>query len=285
MKRSQMKYLQQLQAKMNAFILELTAVTKMLEICSNPNCDKGCSLGETQLCDNPNCPNGCSLGEKASNNSAQETMDSQSQETAFGGTDDGDGQDDDEKAKCKCGCGGHHHKHHHHHHHEHNHCSCGCQDYEDEKGDKEECDCDEDCKCGCKEGIDYLNLAKQIQADFDNYRKRNNEAIKVARIEGTKNAVSDFLPILDTISKAINLVHDEEAKHGLELIKSSFETALDKLGVVAIEALGKHYDPNFHNVVISEESDQESGTIIEEIEKGYTYQGIVLKHSIVKIAK
>lgn len=340
MKRNQKKFLMQLQAKINAFILELTTISKVLQACDNANCPNGCNLGYTteyvhlienptssklqqlDLCDNPNCPNGCSLGEIETCDNANcpngcslgevEVCDNKNcpngcslgeeitlegnhhhhhhhhhehyeNSTQFGGSDNdgGDNKTGEKQAKCGCGCDYDEricaddqcHK---------EHCTCGCEDENCEC--EEECCCDDDCSCHSKE-TEYLNLARQIQADFDNYRKRNVEAIKQAQIEGTKNVLSDFLPILDTINKAVHLVQDEQAKHGLELIKTSFESALQKVGVEPINALGLHYDPKYHNVVLTEESDSESGTIIEELEKGYTYQGAVIKHSIVKISK
>lgn len=322
MKRNQKKFLNILQAKINAFILELTTISKVLqacdnqncpngcnlgytenyvhllenpnsikqqlELCDNQNCPNGCSLGEVEACDNQNCPNGCNLGEeiKLENHHHHNHHHHEQKENfaQFGGTDGGDDEISGQKqAKCGCGCEDRvneddqcHSEH----------CSCGCEEEEceDDCECEEECCCENDCSCHSKE-LEYLNLARQIQADFDNYRKRNVEAIKQAQIEGTKNVLSDFLPILDTVNKAIDLVADEKAKHGLELIKTSFESALRKVGVEPINAIGLHYDPNLHNVVLSEESDKESGTIIEELEKGYTYKGAVIKHSIVKISK
>lgn len=356
MKRSQKKFMQQLQARMNAFVIELATITKMLQMCSDPDCTSGCSLGEVELCSDPDCTSGCKMDKITSCSDPDCTSGCKLDQVktcsdpdctsgcslgeielcsdpdctsgckgghghAHGGCTCGchkeeaqvmcggdDGDDDD----CDCGC------------HEHHHCDCGCEcdDEECECGCHEGkccedddcdcdchehhcdcgCECDDDCDCGCHEHhcdcgcedeacdccgveMDYLNLAKQIQADFDNYRRRNKEAISIAMFEGTKNAISDFLPILDTVNKAISLVVDDNARHGLELIKENFENALQKLGVTPILALGEHYDPNLHNVVLSEESDKESGTIIEELEKGYMYKGVVLKHSIVKIAK
>jgi len=318
MKRNQRKFLEELQMRMNKFVLELATISKMLEMCGKDcdcgckleqiescgkDCDCGCKLDQTTMC-GKDCDCGCQLEKVQScgkdcdcgckcDCGCQDQANAKDCESDFdfGGDDGDDGNDNDKKheKECKCGCGHEHHsgKHHKQHH------DCHCDE------EKVQCDCEmpefdcefterdcgeQQCQCG-KPEIDYLALAQNIQADFDNYRKRTNGAVAQATADGKMSATTEFLPILDVVNKAISLVKDDEAKHGLELIKTSFEKALETLGVKAIEALGQHYDPNLHNVVLAMESDKESGTVVEELEKGYMFGDKVVKHSVVIVAK
>lgn len=222
------------------------------------NCDCGCQSG-VEMCDK-NCDCGC----------CDKNCD-------CGCHSDG----------CKCGCG----------------CDCGCHqeeeseanfsggdDGDDEDDDKEKqchCDCNNNCSCESERNLanEYLNLARQIQADFDNYRRRNNEAVKQAKAEGIKEAVMNFLPALDAIERAMPFMQDEQSQEGMNLIKKLFEKSFENFKIESIKCVGAHYDPNFHDVVFAEESEFESGTIIEEIEVGYTMDGKVIRPSVVKIAK
>lgn len=242
----------------------------------NSDCDCGCVDNSVKAC-NSDCDCGCSdptcnCDERAMNQSQD---DGGANQSTSGGDDDG--SDDDHK----CGCGCEHHKHHHNHHHNngehhHEHCNCGC---EQEHNHESACQSEKNL------ADEYLNLARQVQADFDNYRRRNVEAIKQAKNDGLKQAVMEFLPSLDVVDRAMQYMHDEDSKQGLTLIRKMFEKAFSDLNIEPIRCVGAHYNPEFHDVVISEECDQPSGTIIEEIETGYTLDGKVIKHSVVKIAK
>lgn len=241
----------------------------------NSDCDCGCVDNTIKVC-NSDCDCGCNdsacnCGETTVN---QSKNDGGANQSTSGGDDDGS---DDHK----CGCGCEHHKHHHHNHHHNNgehhqeHCNCGCEQNNHESA----------CQSEKNLADEYLNLARQVQADFDNYRRRNVEAIKQAKNDGLKQAVMEFLPSLDVVDRAMQYMHDEDSKQGLTLIRKMFEKAFSDLNIEPIRCIGAHYNPEFHDVVISEESDQPSGTIIEEIETGYTLDGKVIKHSVVKIAK
>ena len=259
-----------------------------INACSE-DCDCGCASG-VELCDK-DCNCGCNDNTQgATNNDNQCHCKHCEEHTAFAsGGDDGDDKDNEQKKQnetinnkqdnhneqCHCGCE-HHNGHHHHngqcHHHNDNH-SC--------EGHEHKCDCESEKNLA----NEYLNLARQIQADFDNYRRRNVDAVKQARGEGVKEAILEFLPALDAVDRAIDFMADEQSREGVMLIKKVFEKAFNDFKVEPIMCLGAHYDPNFHDVVVAEESNQPSGTIIEEIETGYTMDGKVIRHSVVKISK
>ena len=98
-----------------------------------------------------------------------------------------------------------------------------------------------------------------------------------------------ILPVVDNFERGLNTI-PEDAKgtafaEGMEKIYKQFVKTLDDLGVKPIEAVGKPFDPNFHNAVMHVE-DEEAGEseIVEEFQKGYMYHDTVLRHSMVKVA-
>ena len=131
---------------------------------------------------------------------------------------------------------------------------------------------------------EYKDLAQRTQADFDNFRKRNAEAVKQARADGGNDVVNSMLPVLDTVEIAINMISDEATKSGVQLIQKKFQEVFSKYGVKEIEALGSEFDPNLHNAVMQVEDAENTGKVVEVLQKGYTRDGKVIRPSMVKVA-
>ena len=131
---------------------------------------------------------------------------------------------------------------------------------------------------------EYKDLAQRTQADFDNFRKRNAEAVKQARLEGGNDVVLSMLPVLDTVEIAINMISDYATKAGVQLIQKKLLEVFSKYGVKEIEALGKEFDPNFHNAIMQVEDADNAGKVVEVLQKGYTRDGKVIRYSMVKVA-
>ena len=131
---------------------------------------------------------------------------------------------------------------------------------------------------------EYKDLAQRTQADFDNYRKRNAEAVKNARLEGGNDVVLAMLPVLDTVEIAINMIQDDATKSGVQLIQKKFQEVFAKYGVKEIEALGSEFDPNLHNAIMQVEDEENAGKVVEVLQKGYTRDGKVIRYSMVKVA-
>lgn len=131
---------------------------------------------------------------------------------------------------------------------------------------------------------EYKDLAQRTQADFDNYRKRNAEAVKNARLEGGNDVVLAMLPVLDTVEIAINMIQDDATKSGVQLIQKKFHEVFAKYGVKEIEALGSEFDPNLHNAIMQVEDEENAGKVVEVLQKGYTRDGKVIRYSMVKVA-
>lgn len=131
---------------------------------------------------------------------------------------------------------------------------------------------------------------KRLLAEFDNYRKRT-EKEKLSMFDfGASQILTKILPIIDNIERAIESVKEEDKNNsvyeGLDKIYKQVSKVLEEIDVKPIEALNKKFDANLHNAVMTdEESEAEVDTITEELQKGYTYKGDVIRHSMVKVKK
>jgi molecular chaperone GrpE len=131
---------------------------------------------------------------------------------------------------------------------------------------------------------------KRAQADFINYQNRkegeSHELIQFAR----EVAVAKLLPTLDSLSQAIKHAPEvdnadyQKWKDGLSGIVVQLDKALAELGVKKIEAVGKKFDPNFHEAVREVDGD-EPGMVVEEYQTGYELNGKVIRPSQVAISK
>lgn len=232
----------------------------------NCDCNENCTCGENCKCDSENkCSNGCEC--------------------------------DKEKCcchegECECGenCECDHEK------------NCGCKD-------GQECTCGDDCECEnctCEEGtcekegdsecsccehehdksLEYLNLAKQIQADFENFRRHAVEDIKQARLSGQASVIEVFLPCLDTFKEAKKSITDENVLKGVEMIEDSINGALKSLGVEKIDTIGEKYNPHLHNAIaVRKDDSKENDIILDEYQAGYKFNDKVIRYAIVSVNK
>ncbi|MBN1544636.1 nucleotide exchange factor GrpE [Candidatus Woesearchaeota archaeon] len=133
---------------------------------------------------------------------------------------------------------------------------------------------------------ELTNDLKRVQADFENYKKRverdNAKLCEYSRADLIKR----LLTVLDSFEMALKQTgsHAEFVK-GVELIYSQLYTLLKEEGLQHIEAQGKMLDPHLHEVMLFEKSDKDEDIILEELQKGYMFKDIVLRHSKVKVAK
>ena len=131
-------------------------------------------------------------------------------------------------------------------------------------------------------------LTRQM-AEFDNYRKRT-EKEKTAMYEiGAKEIVEKILPVVDNFERGLAAVpedkKDDSFVAGMEMIYKQIMTSLEEIGVKPIEAVGKEFNPDFHNAVMHIEDEELGENIVaEEFQKGYTYRESVVRHSMVKVA-
>ena len=129
-------------------------------------------------------------------------------------------------------------------------------------------------------------LAQRTQADFDNYRKRNADLVKRARVDGKTDVILEILPIVDNFERATALITDVSVREGVEKIAKQFTTALEKLGVKEIEADGKPFNPDVHNAVMTEEVEGvEPDMVTAVLQKGYVLDEKVIRYAMVKVSK
>lgn len=128
----------------------------------------------------------------------------------------------------------------------------------------------------------------RLYADFDNYKKRSQKETLSSYNNGLSSAVEQILPIVDNFDRAIAAI-DEGAKNefsqGVEMIYKQLIDTLKNMGVEPIEAIGKQFDPNFHDAVMHiDDENYGENEIVEEFVKGYMIKDKVLRHSVVKVA-
>ena len=136
---------------------------------------------------------------------------------------------------------------------------------------------------------DLTDRLKRSMAEFDNYRKRT-EKEKTAMYEvGARGIIEKILPVVDNFERGLATVPEDEKANpfaeGMDKIYKQLMKTLEDLEVAPIEAVGKEFDPNLHNAVMHVEDEELGDNIIaEEFQKGYTYRGTVVRHSMVKVA-
>ncbi len=137
---------------------------------------------------------------------------------------------------------------------------------------------------------EYLDGWQRAQAEFINFRKRMERENDKLYQSMRGDIIARFLPILDDLERALqNRPQDEAAKDwvdGIELVYRKLQSILTAEGVTRIEAEGKMFDPNFHEAISHEPSeDHESGQIIEVVQQGYMIGERVLRPALVRVAR
>ncbi|HPF88887.1 MAG TPA: nucleotide exchange factor GrpE [Candidatus Limiplasma sp.] len=134
---------------------------------------------------------------------------------------------------------------------------------------------------------EYLNMAQRVQADFDNYRRRNQNVRGEAFEDGAKSVVSLLLPVLDNMERAMEAAESSEDKalrEGVQMVSRQLWDVFDKRGVKPISRAGEKFDPSLENAVMTgTPEDGEAGTVCEVLQKGYSMGSSVLRHAMVKV--
>ncbi|MBQ7880514.1 MAG: nucleotide exchange factor GrpE [Clostridia bacterium] len=248
--------------------------------CPECKCGDDCHCTpDNKCCDECTCDENCNCHDKVCDCESECDCDGKCDEQC---------DCDDNNENCDCG----------------NECECGkdCDCTEDDKC-CEDCNCDTDndcdsnsadkCKCGCGEDVDeqegtadaYFKQLLSLRAEFDNYRKRTQSDISKSYSNGFNQAITEFLPALDSFKMATEYITDQNTLIGIQYIEKGILTTLEKMGVKVIDTSGK-FDPNFHQAIGSETSpEHESGDIIKECFKGFMLGDKVIRYSQVIVAK
>lgn len=137
---------------------------------------------------------------------------------------------------------------------------------------------------------EFEDRAKRQLAEFENFRNRSEKEKAQSFDMGARSVLEKILPVVDNFERGLAAIpedkKDDPYVSGMDMIYRQLITELDKMDVKPIEAVGKEFDPAFHNAVMQTESDEyESGTVAQELLKGYTYHGVVLRHSMVSVVQ
>ncbi len=129
---------------------------------------------------------------------------------------------------------------------------------------------------------------QRLMAEFENARKRNAKEQNHMYDIGAKEVLSKLLPVVDNLERGLDALSEEEKEgafaKGVIKIYEQLITTLDEIGVTPMDAVGKEFNPDFHNAVMHEENEEMGENLIsEEFQKGYMYKDGVLRHSMVKV--
>ena len=143
-----------------------------------------------------------------------------------------------------------------------------------------------DLKKAQQERDEYLTLAQRVQADFDNYRRRNNSARAEAFDEGAMAFAKTLLLVIDNLERALeaDTVSADALKEGVQMVYRQLCEAFEKRGISPIARLGEKFDPALENAVMTAPREEgEPGTICAVLQKGYKTDKMVLRHAMVKV--
>ncbi|MDD4570713.1 MAG: nucleotide exchange factor GrpE [Tepidanaerobacteraceae bacterium] len=139
-----------------------------------------------------------------------------------------------------------------------------------------------------KEIDEYKNRWLRVQADFDNYRKRVQRDIQEIHLYAGEQLIKDILPVIDNLERALDSMEEKDGSlyKGVELIYQQLKKVMEKYEIKEIEAMGKPFDPSYHDAVMMVESEEYQDNIISEVMlKGYMYHSKVIRPSMVKVVK
>lgn len=137
-----------------------------------------------------------------------------------------------------------------------------------------------------KELADVKDQLLRTMAEYDNFRKRSAKEKVALRADIIADVTSKFLPVMDNLDRALSAeCSDEGYKKGVQMISDSFNSTLKDLGVEEIASDGEPFNPSFHQAVQRvDNSDAESGTVVQTFAKGYKIGDKVIRFAMVAVA-
>ncbi len=137
---------------------------------------------------------------------------------------------------------------------------------------------------------ELTDQVKRQMAEFENFRKRTEKEKTQMYEVGAKSIIEKILPIVDNFERGLAAVPEEQKSdafvEGMDKVYKQMMTVFEELDVKPIEAVGKEFDPEYHNAVMQVESEEyESGIVAQELQKGYMYRDSVVRHSMVAVVQ
>lgn len=138
-----------------------------------------------------------------------------------------------------------------------------------------------------KQADEYKQSWYRTAADFENFKKRNNETRANAYLDGKFDVLKSILPIGDGLDRALATLQDEQTKAGIELLVKQFNETLKNMGIEEINPVGEVFNPNIHEAIFQAESDdaENSGKIQSVFKKGYSLNGKMIRYAQVVVYK
>jgi len=136
-----------------------------------------------------------------------------------------------------------------------------------------------------RQAEERLDQLKYLQADFDNFRKWYEKEKELITALANERLISDLLAILDDFERALPALEQEKDREGMQMVYKRFKKILTDHGLEPIECVGRQFDPNIHEALCKEPCPKETGTIIEDLVRGYRLNSRVIRPSKVKIAE
>ena len=132
---------------------------------------------------------------------------------------------------------------------------------------------------------EYLDMAQRLQAEFDNFRRRNNAVRSEAWEDGARETVALMLPVIDNLERALEAAKDKTPlRQGVEMVHKQMLELLAKRGVTVIDRVGEAFDPELENAVMqADPSEGEPGTVCTVLQKGYRTANQIIRHAAVRV--
>jgi molecular chaperone GrpE len=135
------------------------------------------------------------------------------------------------------------------------------------------------------------NQYLRLQADFENFKRRSRAEREDLIQFATSRLIQSLLPVADNLELALMASKDAQdaasVAKGVEMVARQFQSILEQEGLTAMQVVGQPFDPNYHEGVMQVEATEEfpSGTVVEELRKGYLLKGKVVRPAMVKVSQ
>jgi molecular chaperone GrpE len=134
----------------------------------------------------------------------------------------------------------------------------------------------------------------RAMADLENQRKRSKREVDEAKFDAKNRIMKEMLPVVDNLERAIEHAASAAGEldgavkpivEGVQLVLRQFQTAFERLDIQPVEAQGQPFDPNLHEAISQQESDQPPGTVVQVLQRGYKSGDKLLRPALVVVAK
>ena len=135
-----------------------------------------------------------------------------------------------------------------------------------------------------KQRDDYLDSLRRTQADFQNFKRRNQTSRADGYADGCCEVIESLLPMIDNLECALSAAQPEDPlTSGVQMTLNMMLEGLKRFGFEEVPALGEDFDPEKHNAVMREQGD-EPGKVLEVFQKGYKVKDKIIRYAMVKVS-